>query len=259
MHSTTSYLYSKLLLFVALAFITLPALCLQGGLARQIGQLAHSEGFKVRGLNLLGNTPAGIAKGSSLRQLRTLLKGFDYVIVHGTDAKVRRLIIVGHRRPAPPPPAPEVATYLSSPASPATDTDSGNGGENVIPVRREGHNHVINAVLLGTNGQQLSVEMLIDTTASITVLPKSLAEALGLSIDGNLHKKLTTIKGQLQVKVGVLPALELGKMHVSNLDVAFAENAGFGERGLLGMNLLKRYIFILDDEHNELTLVPDPH
>jgi predicted aspartyl protease len=67
------------------------------------------------------------------------------------------------------------------------------------------------------------------------------------------------MKGELQVKVATLPKFELGNLQIPNLDVAFAASNNLNSRGLLGMNLLSRYLFILDDERNELTLIPDPH
>jgi hypothetical protein len=41
------------------------------------------------------------------------------------------------------------------------------------------------------------------------------------------------------------------------VEAAFVEDEHLGGNALLGMNVLGRYLFILDDEHDELTLIPD--
>jgi len=248
--STTLIIRQGLVLLLALGVsATPPAIPAEagpgvaGGLADQVRQLARTEGFTVRGLDRLADAPASLAKGSSVQQVHILLGGFDYVIVHGPEGKVQRLIILGAKRPLPPSP---VAT-------------AGKGGEILIRTRREGDHHLVSAVLVGNSGQRLPQELLIDTGASLTVLPLSRASALGLGPEQLATREMSTAKGPLQGWVGKIAALELGGARIPDLEVAFVDDSGLGGHALLGMNLLSRYLFILDDEHNELTLVPDKH
>jgi predicted aspartyl protease len=49
----------------------------------------------------------------------------------------------------------------------------------------------------------------------------------------------------------------LGSEQLKAVEVAFVADDLLGDNALLGMNVLGRYLFILDDERNELTLIPD--
>lgn len=247
-----------LLLFsLFLVFTTAIALCAPTSLSGQLKQIAKTQGFKILGLEQLGAAPPEPVAGVPLQQIRMLLDKFDYVIVHGPQEKIQRLIIIGPKQPilaTQPPPSP---TPNVNPSSIVTTNE--NAGEMTIVTQRDGSHHLVNVILVGTNGQRITQEMLIDTGASITVIPISQAAVLGFNLTQLPSRNMQTLKGSLPVRVGTLPVLEIGNVQVPNLAVAFAEDLGLGKRGLLGMNLLSRYLFILDDSRNELTLIPDPH
>ena len=61
--------------------------------------------------------------------------------------------------------------------------------------------------------------------------------------------------GKVDARVGKVQALWLGETRVTDIDVAFVEDAKLGG-GLLGMNVLGRYRMTIDDESNKLTLSP---
>jgi aspartyl protease family protein len=236
--------------FPLLLALTLPALAAGGGLADQLRRMAHADGFVISGLEKLRDTdtPAGAAQGGTAERVRALLADFDYVIVHGSAERVRRVIIIGAKRPAPPSPQ----------APPTARSDPGGSGtQTVLKTRREGDHHLVGVVLVGAGGQRLPLEMLVDTGASMSVLPLSRAAALGLDPARLPVRELTTAKGKVQARVGTIAAMELGGIRAKDLEVAFVEDAQLAGHALLGMNLLSRYMFILDEEHDELTLVPE--
>ena len=104
----------------------------------------------------------------------------------------------------------------------------------------------------------LPLELLVDTGATLSVLPLSRAAALGLDPAQLPTREASTAKGKVQARIGRVAAIELGAARAADLEVAFVADAELGSHALLGMNLLSRYMFILDDEHSELTLVPEP-
>ena len=229
---------------LSLALILSSVPCGASGLAHQLRQLAKAEGFRIRGLATIGNAPSQPAGGPQIQRLRSLLEDFDYVIVHAPGGRVQRLIILGPKRPPPSMPPP---------------LNEENGRGILIRTRRDGQQHLVDAVLVGTEGQRLPLELLIDIGAELTLLPLSKAHALGLVPEQLPFRTVHTTSGTLRARVGKIGALELGKARIRELKIGFAEDTALGAHALLGMNLLSRYLFILDDEHNELTLLPDPH
>lgn len=251
----------KFLLTILIFISSIPTTNAQN-LSDQLKQLARSGGFHIYGLDQLDTTPARHANGSLLQQIRTLLEKFNYVIVHGSKQKIQRLIVVGPKQSLPLTPLPVTInppTNIPPSVTPLAPLTTGQEGEITISTKRDNSHHLVNATLTGENGQHLTQELLIDTGASLTVIPVKAALALGFTLKQLPTKTMQTLKGSLQVRIATLPILELGNIRVQNLNVAIAENGNLGNRGLLGMNLLSRYLFILDDERNELTLIPDPH
>jgi clan AA aspartic protease (TIGR02281 family) len=100
------------------------------------------------------------------------------------------------------------------------------------------------------------MKLMVDTGASLVVLPASTAGALGLQPDQLAEQTLQTAKGELQARVGRIKAVQLGDARVEDVDVALVDDEQLGGMALLGMNVLSRYLFILDDEKNQLILIP---
>jgi clan AA aspartic protease (TIGR02281 family) len=250
------------LLFVVIAFIlVIPSLGAKN-LSTQLKQLATTAKFEIRGLDRVGAVPTIKSSGGTLQQIRVLLEKFDYVIVHGTKQNIQRLIILGPKQNHK---SIEQTTENKLPSVGNVEQKveyqnvSKQVGEITLTTQRDGLHHLINATLFGVGKRYTKQELLIDTGASITVIPDNQANALGFDLNQLPTRSLQTMKGELQVKVATLPKFELGNLQIPNLDVAFAASNNLNSRGLLGMNLLSRYLFILDDERNELTLIPDPH
>lgn len=211
-------------------------------LVNYLQSLARQQGFTLKGKERL--LPATIRPplGPAAQQIQSLLEDYDYALVHSANGAVRRLIIIGQKRAAPPPPP---------------EPSAGAEEENVITTRRKGQHHLVPVELFGPDGKSQATELLVDTGASLVVLPLSYAGTLGLDSESFEARELQTAKGKLNARIGRLPQLRLGRDLISDVEAAFVEDTLLGDNPLLGMNIIGRYVFILDDERNELTLIPD--
>ena len=197
-------------------------------LAAQARGLAEQGGIRLIGLDrLLDDAPPRSVTGSPQERIEALLEGYNYVIVED------RLIVLGEKRWVPPPPK-----------------------ETVLTTRRSGRHHVVDAVLVGSEDTELPVRLMIDTGASVSVLPLSMAAELGLNPDEMTDREVQTVKGILVAKLGALRAMRLGREEIEDVEVAFIDDALLGDTRLLGMNVLGRYRMTLDDESNRVTLSP---
>jgi len=95
--------------------------------------------------------------------------------------------------------------------------------------------------------------LLLDTGASLTLLSKTLA---------NRSTKqetitLATANGTVTVPTMVVAQVQLGHQVLHHISVALTKNMGIGGAdGLLGMDILKRFHFVIDQEHATLRLTP---
>lgn len=199
-----------------------------GNLVAQVQALAEQGGFSLVGLSRLEDVPARSVAGPPQQQLQALLRGYNYVMTE------KKLIVLGKKRWAPPP--------ISK--------------DTVLATRRKGLHHVVDATLVGISEAELQVGLMIDTGASVSVLPLSMAAELGLVRDTMEAREVQTAKGKVQAKIGTLTSLRLGNQEITDVEVAFIEDAMLGGNRLLGMNVLGRYRMTLDDQRNQLTLRP---
>ena len=198
-----------------------------GNLVAQVQALAEQGGFSLVGLSRLEDVPPRSVDGPPQQQLQALLRGYNYVMTEN------KLIVLGKKRWAPPIPK-----------------------DTVLPTRRKGLHHIVDATLVGPGKAERQVGLMIDTGASVSVLPLSMAAELGLVRETMEARKVQTAKGKVQAKIGTLTALHLGNQEITDVEVAFIDDAMLGGDRLLGMNVLGRYRMTLDDQRNQLTLRP---
>lgn len=212
-------------------------------LAAQLQQLGRDEGFAISGLERLEpETAAEQTKGATIQRIKQMLEKYDYAIVHETTDRISRVIILGRKRDTPP--------------APPSSVESAAETENVIPTQRRNGHHWISATLRGPGGEAVTMDLMVDTGASLVALPSSKAGALGLDPSTLESREMQTAKGKLMAKIGQLQSIELGNVTLQGIQAAFVDDEQLGSNALLGMNVLGRYVFILDDERNELTLIP---
>jgi len=124
----------------------------------------------------------------------------------------------------------------------------------VALMRRNGHYFVTARINNATE-----VTLLIDTGASITSLTPEALEVAGYSVGFNTKRRVmvSTANGSVEVSMLTMSELSIGGMPVLNVDViALPMDDMPGVDGLLGMNYLKHFEFIIDQAKDILRLTP---
>ncbi|MEM7251186.1 MAG: retropepsin-like aspartic protease [Pseudomonadota bacterium] len=196
----------------------------------QIQAFAEDNGFEVRQLQKIGPGAERFLSGGINDQLRQLLSGYGFVMLQDDDGKPETVIVVGPRE------------------EPANDV--------IVATRREGVHQLVDVVLVGPGGKRLSVDLLVDTGASTVVLRNSAMEALGISPEVLETGIAITANGEVEARIGTLPTLLLGGVKVDDVRVSFVPDEGLIGRQLLGMSVLGRYRFTLDERNGRLILDP---
>jgi len=121
-----------------------------------------------------------------------------------------------------------------------------------IPLIRQGEHFLIDARI----NDSLTVRLLIDTGASMTVLRSDILPAAGIFITDTPSLQLfSTANGLVEGSVYKLDNLSIGDQNVSNIEVAALDLASLHSAdGLLGMNYLKHFKFFIDQNKPELRL-----
>ncbi|HIK23172.1 MAG: TIGR02281 family clan AA aspartic protease [Cyanobacteria bacterium J003] len=139
----------------------------------------------------------------------------------------------------PPTPAPSMATVITQPRG-------------IIPIlrRQEGI-----PVIQVTFNQRLQFEMLVDSGASMTVITRSMARALGITPAQVVDNRVFyTANGQVVLPVVYVQSISVGGFHRKQLPVAVA---GPEMRiGLLGQDFLQHFDVSLRQDHIQLQRRP---
>jgi aspartyl protease family protein len=197
-------------------------------------RLAEANGFAVEGLERVRGEEAREARGDPLRQIETLLTDFNHTIERAPGGGIVRLAILGRKRQiAPPPDQVSVATL------------------------RRGRHHVVEAVVRGKGGAALTVPLIVDTGASMVVLPASLIAPLGFRPEDLETARMQTANRTVEGRVGMLRSVAVGGMAASDVHVAFIDDALLDGAMLLGMSYLSRFRLTIDDR-NDLILLTRP-
>ncbi len=202
----------------------------EGGLRVQIETLAADHEFSVVGLERLQAAPAKpLDDGDPVRSLRSLLAGYNYLLVHEADGGIQRLRILGPRVPA--------------------------GSRTTVETRPRGSHQLVETVLVGPNGVPRTASLLLDTGASLIMLPRSMIDGLGFDPDSLESGTANTANGPVAIQIGKLRRVRVGRAEVSDVAVGFIADDKIGDQHLLGMSFLEHFRMVLDDEANRLTLL----
>lgn len=197
----------------------------------QIEALASRHGFAVDGVERIEAAPAKALTGDSVdRDLRAMLGDYNYLLVHDPDGKVRRLRILGLKSPAPP--------------------------RHIVRTTRRGNHHLVETELVGPTGEWQTFSLMLDTGASLIVLPSSTIEALGFRLEDLRLGTANTANGPVPIRLGTLRQVRVGQARAEEVAVGFVADDKIGERYLLGMSFLNRFRVTIDDRANRLTLLP---
>lgn len=198
-------------------------------LADQIDDLAFQNNFEIDGLELTDSQPPQRVSGNVRKQVKRLLAGFNYVTILSVDDSIERVIILGEKQIFP--------------------------RGTILHTQRKGKNHAIDGRITGINGKEIDLSLVIDTGADYLVLPKSMMESLGVDPDTTETRKLQTANGLIESNISQLKTLQIGNELIPDVEAAFIEDEQLGDAKLLGMNVLKRYRFTLDDRQQTVTLI----
>ncbi len=207
-------------------------------LRQTIQARAEQQGFTVKGLEHIRSNMQIPESELADTPLRLLLRNHDHVLEHHPDGRIKRLIVLGVKAP-PPEPAER------------------SNGEIILQTEKRGEHHLINASVQNKQGKQQKLKLMVDTGASMTVVPASIIQQLGLDNVETGEVKLQTANGKVSAKSVVLDHLMIDGLRIEQLSVAVLPDDSLGPHGLLGMDVLSRYIFFLDDKQNQLILTPD--
>lgn len=122
-----------------------------------------------------------------------------------------------------------------------------------VPLRQEGEHYLVTVNF----DSDLSLELMLDTGASKTVLKQSM---LGGSREQLLSQAekivMNTANGQALGYAVQFNNVSIASLSVSELDVVLMDLPNFKYDGLLGMNLLSQFDFKIDQENAVLSLAP---
>jgi aspartyl protease family protein len=201
-------------------------------LRTQVHELSVTHGFAVQGLHNLGDDPGRRVDGDLREQLNVLLSAFNYVIVADDSGDIDTVMITSRTRPAGPI----------------------RQGINVKTTRRGSH-HTVRATLTGPAGNPQSLMLLVDTGATMLVLPQTMIRTLGFSGDDLGNGWSQTANGRVRTKQGILQSVQVGQAIVKDVAVNFVDDDMLGGNSLLGMSFLSRFRITIDDKNERLILI----
>ena len=147
--------------------------------------------------------------------------------------------------------ANRVQTYSAPPASPAPSRprlEHGAARVHRIPVERAASGMV---VMVRLNGRTVA-PFLLDTGASYVLVPKGVADELGLKVGPDTRKmRFATANGVVEQPIVMLESVELGDARADDVPASISPSLGVG---LLGLSFFNRFTYQIDAAAGVLTL-----
>ena len=206
----------------------------QQNLKEALQALAHQAGFQVEGGERLEPILVQPPSGDPLKQVRRWLEGYNYTMTLRRPGVIESVRILGAR---------------GAPSSRNTSAQT------QVSTHRQGSHHEVEVRLTGPSGSVKTLTLLIDTGASLLVLPTSLESELGFTKETLRAGTSQTASGTEPVQIGRLSRVSLGHAEVSDVEVAFMADDKLKGQQLLGMSFLRHFKVTLDDAASELILM----
>ncbi len=230
--SFRSSLFVALVMLAGLASpVPLLAQAPTADLRAQLRELAAAHGFILKGLERLGDDAARPVSGDLRHQIERLLKKYNFVLLHDADGGIAEVRISYPKQAAPKLPD----TYA-------------------IKTTRKGRHHVVEAVLVGPGSARQTTSLMVDTGATMVVLPATMIAPLGFRPDDLREGWSQTANGRIAVKRGTLTSLWIGDVVAHDVAVAFVVDPRLPDTRLLGMSFLGRFRVTLDQAEDQLIL-----
>jgi aspartyl protease family protein len=237
--------------FVSLSVTVKVAVCLAGHQVMvfdELDQMATTDGFVIDGSAHLGDAQAWIDGGDIYSRVRILLDGFDHIILQDGNGKISRVIILGQKG------AGGEFQHENLDGRGAEDVPHEGPVQIILETSRIGNQHSVEISIETRKKTRLNQSLIVDTGATLVVLPKSLRNELGLDGSKLEQREIQTANGKVNALIGVLPGVWLADHRLDDVEVAFIEDEKLGGPGLLGMSVLGRYQMTIDDSAHRLIL-----
>lgn len=120
-----------------------------------------------------------------------------------------------------------------------------------VPVQRAGASLLVMARVNGVH----EVPFLIDTGATDVLIPRSVAERIGLEVDADSRtKRYATANGMVEHPLVMLDSVDLGGAVAREVPASIGPEMAFG---LLGLSYFNRFTVHVDAAEGIVTLVPN--
>lgn len=198
----------------------------------QLERLASTHDFELRGSDNIADAPVDPQSldGTLEQQLRALLSNYNFAILRDDSDRVVTVVVSGQRKPPP-----AISRNIT------------------VQTTRRGSSHFLEAVLIGDRPDRVRTTLMLDTGASVVVLPSSMMRDLGIRAEDVTPAELQTANGQVRGMIGELRRVEVGRAVAENIAVAFVDDEKLGGNKLLGMSFLGLYVLTIDDKAGILT------
>lgn len=205
-------------------------------LRAQIEALLGQNNIEATGLHLIGQASPVSTEGDLEFRIKRLLDGYNYVLLRDSkNGAIDKLIVSGAR-----------------------GARKARGSRVSVRTTRRGSGHFVATDIVGQGAGRKKVSLLVDTGAAFIVLPASMKTSLGYMGLKLTKTTFLTANGSVEGEMAVLRTVAVGKALINDVAVAFVDDELLGFPGLLGMSFLKRFVTVIDDNKNEVTLERRP-
>jgi len=203
-------------------------------LRSRLVRLAADSDFAIGGLEWIGPEAAGEDRSSVSERLNFLLQDYNHMLVRDERGRIEKVIITSHK----------------------TSDDKRWTISAAVYTVRVGNHHQVEAAIAGPNGLVKTVRLIVDTGATSLVLPSSMIGELGFTEAELLPGIGWTVNGPAPELIGMLHSVRLGTASAANVRVSFVPDQKMHGVMLLGMSFLQRFRMTIDNERNQLLLLP---